>query len=256
MQCGVATSVVSSQPQYRFIDHNVALYQSIATLLFSHFSLYLGLVLCHDGGYLEARMIKAIVFDIGGVLEITPPTGWIEGWEQRLGLAAGSINQQLHDLWLGGSIGTVSEQAVEAGIAERLGLDATQLATFLADLWAEYLGTLNHELLEFFASLRPRYTTAILSNSFVGARQREQAAYGFEDVCDLIIYSHEEGLKKPDPAFYRLACERLNIEPHEMIFLDDIEVVVEAARDFGINAILYRSNQQAIAEIQALLVAG
>lgn len=199
-------------------------------------------------------MIKAIVFDIGGVLEITPRTGWVERWEQQLGLAAGSINRQLHDLWLGGSIGTISEQAVEAGIAERLGLNQTQLAAFLADLWAEYLGTLNAELAEFFASLRPRYTTAILSNSFVGARQREQAAYGFEDICDLIIYSHEEGMKKPDPAFYRLACERLKVQPAEMIFLDDIEVVVEAARNVGIKAIQYRSNQQAIAEIQAFLL--
>ncbi|GAA5526319.1 HAD family phosphatase [Herpetosiphon gulosus] len=200
-------------------------------------------------------MIKAIVFDIGGVLEITPRTGWVERWEQQLGLAADSINQQLHDLWLGGSIGTISEQVVEAGIAERLGLDSSQLAAFLADLWAEYLGKLNAELAEFFASLRPRYTTAILSNSFVGARQREQAAYGFEDICDLIIYSHEEGLKKPDPAFYRLACERLKVQPHEMIFLDDIDVVVEAARNLGIKAIHYHSNQQAIAEIQALLAA-
>ncbi len=200
-------------------------------------------------------MIKAIVFDIGGVLEITPRTNWVEAWEQRLGLAAGSINHQLHDLWLGGSIGIISEHAVEAGIAQRLGLDSAQLAVFLADLWAEYLGTHNSELAEFFASLRPRYTTAILSNSFVGARQREQAAYGFADICDLIIYSHEEGLKKPDPAFYRLACERLKVQPHEMIFLDDIELVVEAARNFGINAIQYRSNQQAIAEIQALLAA-
>lgn len=199
-------------------------------------------------------MIKAIVFDIGGVLEITPPTDWVERWEQQLGLAAGNINQQLHDLWLGGSIGTISEQAVEAGIAERLGLDSNQLAAFMADLWAEYLGTLNAELAEFFASLRPRYITAILSNSFVGARQREQAAYGFEDICDLIIYSHEEGMKKPDPAFYRLACERLKVQPHEMIFLDDIEVVVEAARNVGIKAIHYRSNQQAIAEIQAFLL--
>lgn len=199
-------------------------------------------------------MIKAIVFDIGGVLEITPRTDWVERWEQQLGLVTGSINQQLHDLWLGGSIGTISEQAVEAGIAERLGLDSSQLAAFLADLWAEYLGTLNAELAEFFASLRPRYTTAILSNSFVGARQREQAAYGFEDICDLIIYSHEEGMKKPDPAFYRLACERLKVQPHEMIFLDDIEVVVEAARNVGIKAIQYRSNQQAIADIQAFLL--
>jgi hypothetical protein len=36
-------------------------------------------------------------------------------------------------------------------------------------------------------------------NSFVGAREREQALYGFKDMCDVIVYSHEVGWLKPDP---------------------------------------------------------
>jgi len=41
----------------------------------------------------------------------------------------------------------------------------------MADLCAEYLGTLNVELTNYFRELRPRYRTAMLSNSFVGARR-------------------------------------------------------------------------------------
>ncbi|HEY1519004.1 MAG TPA: hypothetical protein VGF91_21415 [Solirubrobacteraceae bacterium] len=67
------------------------------------------------------------------------------------------------------------------------------------DIWAEYLGTLNQHIADYFASLRPAYRTSILSNSLVGAREREQAAYGFEDMCDVVVYSHEIGLSKPDP---------------------------------------------------------
>ncbi len=55
----------------------------------------------------------------------------------------------------------------------------------------------------YFAALRPRYRTAILSDSFVGARKREQRAYGFADMCDKVAYSHEEGVGKPDPASMR-----------------------------------------------------
>ena len=44
----------------------------------------------------------------------------------------------------------------------------------MADLWREYLGTANTELIEYARRLRPRYRTGILSNSFVGAREREQ----------------------------------------------------------------------------------
>jgi beta-phosphoglucomutase-like phosphatase (HAD superfamily) len=69
--------------------------------------------------------------------------------------------------------------------------------------------------------------TGILSNSFVGAREREQAVYGFEDLVDEIIYSHECGMAKPDPRIYALTCERFQVEPAQMAFLDDFEQCVD-----------------------------
>ena len=99
----------------------------------------------------------------------------------------------------------------------------------------------------------PRYRTGILSNSFAGAREREQAAYGFEDLVDEIVYSHESGMSKPDPAIYALACERLQVDPAQMVFLDNYESYVAGARAAGIHAILYRDNAQAINDIEKLL---
>lgn len=95
--------------------------------------------------------------------------------------------------------------------------------------------------------------TGILSNSFVGAREREQDAYGFEDLVDEIVYSHEVGMSKPDPRIYELTCTRLGVRPDEMVFLDDVETCVAGAREAGIRAVLYRGNAQAVAEIDALL---
>jgi epoxide hydrolase-like predicted phosphatase len=197
--------------------------------------------------------IQAIVFDIGGVLEITPDLGVSGTWESRLGLAPGELNQRMEDAWAGGSIGTISEADVHLAATEKLGLDQQQLAEFMADLWREYLGTANTELIEYARGLRPRYRTGILSNSFVGAREREQAAYGFGDLVDEIIYSHECGLSKPDPAIYALACARLAIEPAQMVFVDDYAPCVEGARQAGIHAVLYQDNDQAIKDIEDLL---
>ena len=92
-----------------------------------------------------------------------------------------------------------------------------------------------------------------MSNSFVGAREREQAAYGFEDLVEEIVYSHEVGFSKPDPRIYALICTRLNVPPEEMVFVDDSDVCVAGARDAGIHAIRYQSSAQAIAEIEKLL---
>ena len=199
--------------------------------------------------------IRAVVFDIGGVLEITPDLGVDRRWETRLGLPAGEMAKRMHDVWLGGSLGTITLEDVHQAISDRLGLDERQVAAFMADLWREYLGTANTELIEYARGLRPRYRTGILSNSFVGAREREQAAYGFEDLVDEIVYSHEAGMSKPDRRIYDLICSRLKVRHDETVFLDDTAVCVAGAREAGIHAVRYQGNAQAIAEIEKLLAA-
>ncbi len=197
--------------------------------------------------------IRAVVFDIGGVLEITPRTGWVEKWEARLHLEPGELDERLMDVWKDGSSGKISEE--EQSVGEIMGMDQGQVEALMADLWEEYLGELNVELAAYFASLRPRYQTAILSNSFAGARGKEQARYQFAEMCDLIIYSHEEGIAKPERRIFELTCVRLGVQPTEMIFLDDVERCVAAAHEFGIHAILFQETAHAIAEIQACLQA-
>lgn len=197
--------------------------------------------------------IRAVVFDIGGVLEITPDLGVYRRWETRLGLPAGEMGERMHDVWLGGGLGTITLDDVHRAITDRLGLDERQVAAFMADMWREYLGTANTELIEYARGLRPRYRTGILSNSFVGAREREQAAYGFEDLVDEIVYSHEAGMSKPDRRIYALVCSRLNVRHDETVFLDDTDVCVAGAREAGIHAVRYRDNAQAITEIEELL---
>ncbi|CAO5163274.1 hypothetical protein FAIPA1_230028 [Frankia sp. AiPs1] len=134
---------------------------------------------------------RCVVLDIGGVLEVTSPTGWVQQWERAAGLAAGTVLDRLHDVFLAGSVGTMSETEVVAAARVRLGVSEDQLTSFWTLMWEEYLGTLNVELFEWFRGLRPRFRTGILSNSFVGAREREQERYGFADVTDVIVYSHE-----------------------------------------------------------------
>jgi putative hydrolase of the HAD superfamily len=200
-----------------------------------------------------AMTIRAVVFDIGGVLEITPRTGWVEKWEARLHLKPGELDERLIDVWRASSLGTISEEDMEQRTGEILGIDQGHVEALMADLWEEYLGELNVELAVYFASLRPRYQTALLSNSFVGARSREQERYHFAEICDLLIYSHEEGIAKPERRILELTCERLGVKPTEIVFLDNVEANVAAAREFGIQAILFRETKEAIADIQACL---
>ena len=197
--------------------------------------------------------IKAIVFDIGGVLEITPNLGVDEKWETQMNRKPGEFNELLRDVWRGGSRGTISIRQVHQQISERLGLSEAVVSEYMADVWREYLGTLNVELVEYFRSLRPKYQTAIISNSFVGAREKEAEHYQFDTLCDFITYSHEVGLRKPDPRIFQLACERLGLQPHEVIFVDDHKEVYASAQEMGMHCIEYKDNAQVIAEIEACI---
>ena len=197
--------------------------------------------------------IRAVVFDIGGVLEVNPRTGWAERWARRLGSEPGAFAARLDAMWAPGTIGAATIEEIEARTAEALDLDDAALAELMDDAWSEYVGTLNEELARWFAGLRPRYRTGILSNSFVGAREREQALYGFEEMCDVIVYSHEVGWMKPDARIYRAVCRQLGVVPEDAVLLDDVPENIEGARAVGMRAVTFTDTEQAIAELAAQL---
>jgi putative hydrolase of the HAD superfamily len=90
----------------------------------------------------------------------------------------------------------------------------------MAASWDIYMGNPNEQLIAYFRGLRPRYRTAILTNSFVGAHEQKEARFGFSSMTDLAIYSHEAGMRKPDLRFFALASERLGIPHAEIVYSD------------------------------------
>jgi putative hydrolase of the HAD superfamily len=197
--------------------------------------------------------IRAAIFDIGGVLENVGPMEFTRGWELRLGLPDGEIGRRLGDVWSAGAIGTVGEADVHRLTGERLNLDPASVTAMMDDMWVEYLGTGNTELIAYVGSLRARIRTGILSNSFVGATEREQQRYGFGDLVDVLGYSHEIGVEKPDPRAYLLVCGRLGVRPDEAVFVDDVPAYIRAAQTLGMHVIQFGDNAQTIAAIEAAL---
>lgn len=196
---------------------------------------------------------RCVILDIGGVLEITPETGWLRRWDERLGLAPGTADGRLTDVWAAGAVGAVGEAEVHEQVAARLGLGPVEVDSFMAELWRAYLGTPNTELIDFVAELRPRCRLGILSNSFVGARRHEADLYGFDTLVDEIVYSHEIGVCKPDPRAFAIACARLEVRAGDCLFVDDFPPNIEAARAAGLRAHLFEGNAETVARINAHL---
>lgn len=186
-------------------------------------------------------MIRAAVFDIGGVLEIVDDDNWQDQWMARWETAPGAIRSSPY---LG---------PTEADFRARIAPVVTDIDAAIADFWDAYCGELDVPLRDFAASLKPGLIVAALSNSGDGARREEQRRYGFEQLFDLMVYSHEVGVEKPDAAIYELTQQRLGVQPHEIVFLDDRELAVEGARAAGWHAVLHVSTPESIAAIRALI---
>ena len=196
--------------------------------------------------------IKAVVFDIGSVLEVIDDSVFPAPFETRHGLEAGAV-MAVED-WPGNpGIGEMTEADVRTHWMVQLGLDDEQADELMGDHWTWYRGTLDQQLFDWFAAQRPR-KTGILSNSGPGAREAERC-WGFEEVTDDIVYSHEVGLAKPDPAIYELAAHRLGVEAHEVVFLDDVVANVEAARGAGWHAVLHVDTPTSIRQLEAVIAA-
>jgi glucose-1-phosphatase len=204
--------------------------------------------------------ITTVVFDIGGVLEHvdeqTWHVQWMNRWEGRAGVPGGHLAEALlrdDDLSTRVTTGALSEAELQQIYVDTLGLSDSDADHMMAEMWDAYCGELDTELADFVASLRPERRTALLSNSADGARREEQRRYGFEQLVDEIIYSHEVGLAKPDPRIYRLAEERLGAAADEIVYVDDVRKHVDAATARGWHAILHRDTAETIRAVRPAL---
>jgi epoxide hydrolase-like predicted phosphatase len=196
--------------------------------------------------------IRAVAFDAGGVLtRVGRSSDFEKTWQERLGMTQAEFGRALASVDPDGLAytGRLSETQFKSRLSTALGLSAAQTDEFMAEM----CGELDAELFAYAASLRPRYNTAILSNAIDGARREFRARYGFEQLADVIIYSYEVGLAKPDPRVYQLLCDRLAVCPGEVVFLDDSPENVKGACELGIHALLHESTAQSIKAVDALL---
>jgi len=70
---------------------------------------------------------------------------------------------------------------------------------------------------------------------------------------DLLIQSSIEGCRKPEEKFYEIACDRLNVEPENCVFLDDLGINLKPARAMGMTTIKVIDPEDAIKELYEIL---
>jgi len=185
-------------------------------------------------------MIRAVIFDWGGVFMRTVDASPRLAWDARLGLAPGSVNRLVFEspAWRRAQLGEISDDDFWADMRVRLNLSPESLAEFRYDFWAG--DRLDGDLVALVRRLRSHSKTALLSNFSAELRQL-LAQFGLIDAFDAIVISGEEGVMKPDARIYHLAAEQLGVPVADCLFVDDFEENVAGAQAAGMQAIRFAS---------------
>jgi epoxide hydrolase-like predicted phosphatase len=142
--------------------------------------------------------------------------------------------------------GKVSEEEFEAAFGRLLGLEKPQ---GLIDSMFAGMQPLEPMVAAVRDIRAGGLLTGLITNSWSTAHyDRKLLGELFDDV----VISAEVGLHKPQPEIYRLAAKRLEVEPAECIFVDDLRENCEGAEAVGMTAIRFRDPQQAIARLAEL----
>ncbi len=199
--------------------------------------------------------IKAVYFDFGGVILRTedklPRT--------QLGAAFGLSYEQIEAIVFGGgryssaaraSLGAVTEEAHWLAVLRSLNLSPDH-RTRIADQF--FAGDqIDWEIVNFLRNLRQTHKVGLISNAWDGLRayiRREK----IEDAFDVMIISAEVRMAKPGPGIYQHALDALGVKAEEAVFVDDFIENIEACRKLGWHGIHFRSREQALGELKALL---
>lgn len=201
-------------------------------------------------------MIKGIIFDNGGVLLRTNDHRGRRKWEEKLGLEEWELEVIVFGSEMGtkAQMGEISYERLWDWIGQRFNLAPKELEDFHDDFWAG--DVLDTDLIDYVRSLKDDYKIAMISNASDNLRQNLQIEYDIADVFDLIVCSSEEHVMKPHQEIYLRTLERLDCEPAEVVFVDDSEPNVQAARKLGMAAIHFRPSTDLPSEFRKLGING
>lgn len=197
-------------------------------------------------------MIKAVIFDVGGVLVRTEDYAGRHRWEHRLGLEKRESEAIVFNSEMGlkAQRGEISDKQLWVWVGRRLNLTPDELSQFRQGFWSG--DVLDETIVAFVRRLRPRYQTAVISNATDALLDTLTIRYPIADAFDLIVGSATEHVMKPDPVIYQRTIARLGRRADEAVFVDDFIENVTAARQLGMQAIHYRPDVNIAAELEAL----
>ncbi|MEJ5053587.1 HAD family hydrolase [Sphingobacterium sp. MYb382] len=200
-------------------------------------------------------MIKAIIFDFGGVLV---------DWNPRYLYADVFSDTEKMEWFLHEVCSTAwnLEQDRGRSFADGIALLEKQYPAFQKEIrlfwegWPKMLKEKIAETVTLLPQLKQNYAVYGLTNWSAETFPILMDRFDFVQLFDDIVVSGDEGLVKPDKSIYELLLKRYNLLAQECIFIDDNSDNVKAAEQLGFSAILYKNSDYLMQDLSSLGVKG
>jgi putative hydrolase of the HAD superfamily len=194
-----------------------------------------------------------LILDYGGVLT-TDPFASFEAFCAVEGLAPDAVRERFRDdpdaraLLAGLETGALTSEEFEPAFAAMLEVSSEQLLRRMFGGMEP-----DPDMIDGMREIRRAGTPmGLLSNAVGDAAVYDRAL--LEELFDAWVISTEVGLRKPDPAIYELAAERIGVLPEGCIYVDDLPGNLKPARALGMATVLHRGNAAAtLAEVRSHL---
>lgn len=179
--------------------------------------------------------ISHLVFDLGGVIVELRGTPIHKAW-----IDADQTSEAVWEKWLTSEAprafesGKIDQDTFAKRIVDELSLSVSSeefLAYFIQLPIGPYKGAI-----EFLQSLRPKYKTALFSNSNTVHWERKMNEMKLDNVFDFNFASHIMGKVKPDAQAFEHVIAELGVPASEILFFDDNQMNVDAAISAGMHA--------------------
>lgn len=197
--------------------------------------------------------IKAIVFDIGGVLVLENGSAIARQVGKLFNLDLEKFEETRIKHYHLSSRGQMSEKEYYLSISRELELEKVKINKFI-NHWKKLIykkTKLHKESEQILKKLKKNYLLATLTNVspyHEGPRIKNQVYKHFKHK----LASTEIGLLKPNLEFYKLLIKKLKLPPNQLVFIDDKERNMPPAKKLGINTILFKNNKQLKRDLRKL----
>ncbi|MBT7902977.1 HAD family phosphatase [Candidatus Woesearchaeota archaeon] len=191
-------------------------------------------------------MIKAIIFDWGGVISIHGKfTQYYQEYKDQLNVTEEKYVKVATKYWNQVKIDEISCNSFWNNLGNDLNIDPKKLQKEIF----EYYG-FNEEVWNLIKDLKPNYHLALLSNNMKEWFDKLDSQHNFTQIFDTLILSHDVKLAKPDEEIFLKAQNKLPFSPEECLFIDDQPRNITPAKKIGFNTILFTNANQLKEELK------